>query len=201
MPGEALALDFTSAHATHAAVLIAIFVAIVLVLASVRTRLLREEGLAGEYPASPYVVIALGSLLAAVVHGVVIGEHVDESALYGAFFIVVTVAQAVYAAAVMARPGQLLLWLGAVGNAALVVLWIVTRTAGVPLGPEAGEVEPVGLLDILAAVAELAIVVAAVAALRQAAMSRTAPASRGSSSLDMQTTSMASASATIDESR
>jgi hypothetical protein len=201
VPVSALALDFTSAHATHAAVTIAIFVAVVLLLASVRTRLLREEGLSSEYQASPYAVIALGSLLAAVVHGLVIGEHVDESALYGAFFIVVTVLQVLYAVAVMARPGRLLLWLGAVGNVAIVVLWIVTRTAGIPVGPHAGEVEPVGLLDILAAVAELAVAFAAVAALRQAAMSRIAPGSRASSSLDMQATSIDSASATIDASR
>jgi hypothetical protein len=201
VPVAAVALDFTSAHATHAAVLVAVFVAVVLLLASVRIRLLREAGLASEYRASPYVVLALGSLLAAVVHAVVIPEHVDESGLYGAFFIVVTVAQVLYAVAVMVRPGRLLLVLGALGNAAIVVLWDVTRTAGIPLGPEAGEVEPVGLLDILAAVAEVAVVVAALAALRQAAMSSTAHGSLDSSSFDMQATSMASASATIDESR
>jgi hypothetical protein len=201
VPAAVIALDFTSAHATHAAVTVAIFVAVVLLLASVRIRLLREEGLAGEYRASPYVVIALGSLLAAAVHGLVINEHVDEAALYGAFFIVVTIAQVLYAIAVMVRPSRWLLWLGVAANAGIVVLWIVTRTAGIPLGPESGEVEPVGLLDILAAVAELGVVLGAIAALRQAAISRTAPGRRASSSLDMQTTSMASASATIDESR
>lgn len=201
MQSAPVALGFTSAHATHAAVLVAVFVAVVLLLASVRIRLLREEGLASEYRASPYVVMAFGSLLAAATHAVVIREHVDEAALYGAFFIAVTIAQVLFAAIVMVRPDRALLCLGAIGNAAIVVLWVVTRTAGIPLGPKAGEVEPVGLLDILAAVTELAIVVAAVVALRQAAMSRTAHGSRASSSLDMQTTSMASASATIDESR
>ena len=37
-------------------------------------------------------------------------------------------------------------------------MWLVTRTVGTPLGPEAGEVEAVGALDTITAAFEAAIV-------------------------------------------
>ena len=34
-------------------------------------------------------------------------------------------------------------------------LWAVTRSVGIPLGPERGEVEEIGVLDVIATTAEL----------------------------------------------
>ena len=54
-----------------------------------------------------------------------------------------------------------LLLLGAVGNLAIVVLYALTRTFGIPfLGPHAGEVEGVAPLGLTATASELALVVA-----------------------------------------
>jgi hypothetical protein len=51
----------------------------------------------------------------------------------------------------------LLFSLGIAANLGIVVLWLVTRTSGIPFfGPHAEEVEAVGGLDLAAAVAELA---------------------------------------------
>jgi hypothetical protein len=61
----------------------------------------------------------------------------------------------------LARPSRVLLAAGALGNAAIVVLWLVTRTIGIPLGPAAGSVESVGGLDILASGFEIVGLVAA----------------------------------------
>ena len=46
------------------------------------------------------------------------------------------------------------------GNAAIVLLWIVTRTAGTLIGPDAHTPEPVGVPDAVASGLELAIVLA-----------------------------------------
>src|SRR3712207_9134364 len=60
----------------------------------------------------------------------------------------------------------LLLLLGVGGNLSIVVLYLLTRTVGIPFfGPHAGEVEGVGVADLSATAAELALVVALLAAL------------------------------------
>jgi hypothetical protein len=46
-------------------------------------------------------------------------------------------------------------------NSAIVLLYLVTRVVGIPLfGPEAGEVEGVGIIDVCATSSEAAIIVA-----------------------------------------
>ncbi|MGQ0669257.1 MAG: hypothetical protein ACT4PO_06255, partial [Actinomycetota bacterium] len=39
---------------------------------------------------------------------------------------------------------------GLVGNAGIVVLWVVSRTTGLPIGPEPGSPEAAGVLDLVA---------------------------------------------------
>ena len=57
-------------------------------------------------------------------------------------------------------PGQPILLLGVAGNLAVVILWLVTRTAGIPLfGPHAGEVEAAGALDLTCTLAEVGIAI------------------------------------------
>ena len=55
-----------------------------------------------------------------------------------------------------------LLVAGAAGNSALAIVWVLSRTTGLPIGPHPGEPEPVGIKDMLATYDELllAIVVA-----------------------------------------
>ena len=60
----------------------------------------------------------------------------------------------------MASRSPFFIWLGVIGNAAIVVLWIVTRTVGTLIGPEPATPEPIGLADSVATVFELTIVVA-----------------------------------------
>jgi hypothetical protein len=61
---------------------------------------------------------------------------------------------------VVASRSRLLIWFGVIGNAAIVVLWIVTRTFGTLVGPEPATPEPIGLADSLATAFEMTIVVA-----------------------------------------
>jgi hypothetical protein len=101
------------------------------------------------------------SLLAALIHLWVTPEHFEEWRGYGTFFLVVAIAQGFYSVALLRWPGQLLFYLGIGGNLAVVVLYIVTRTMGIPFfGPHVGEVEEVGIVDLCATIAELALSIA-----------------------------------------
>ncbi len=100
------------------------------------------------------------SLLAAVIHLWAMPEHFEEWWGYGAFFLVSAVAQGAYGAALLRRPSRPLLLLGIWGNVSIVALYLATRTVGIPFfGPHAGEVEGVGVADLSATTAELALVV------------------------------------------
>ncbi len=116
----------------------------------------------GRWRTTLYTAAAL-SLVAALAHLWVMPEHFEEWWGYGAFFLVAAIAQGLYGVVLLRRgtPGRSLLLLGIAGNLALVLLYAVTRTVGVPFfGPHAGEAEGVGMLDLSATTAELALVVA-----------------------------------------
>lgn len=111
-------------------------------------------------------VAAALSLVAAIVHVSVCPEHFKEAVLYGVFFACTSTAQFGWAALALTRKLSWLAPAGLLGNASLVLLWAVTRTVGVPLGPGAGEVERIGVLDIVATTCELGVVALCVVAIR-----------------------------------
>jgi hypothetical protein len=100
------------------------------------------------------------SLLAAAMHLWVMPEHLEEWWGYGAFFLVLAFAQGLYALGLLRwPPSRPYVLLGVAGNLAVAILWLVTRTTGIPLlGPHAGEVEGVGGLDLACTLAEVGIV-------------------------------------------
>jgi hypothetical protein len=97
---------------------------------------------------------------AAAVHAQVCPEHFRESAAFGVFFLCASAGQAAWAMAVCRRPGRTVLLLGAAGNAAVVALWAVSRTIGLPIGPQAWRPEAVSQPDTAATLIEVFIVVA-----------------------------------------
>jgi hypothetical protein len=104
--------------------------------------------------------VASASAGAAAIHYAVIAEHFEEWWGFGLFFVTSAIVQLVWAVLVVTRRSGLLMWLGVVGNAAIVVLWIVTRTVGTLVGPEPATPEPIGPADSVASAFELTIVVA-----------------------------------------
>ena len=94
-------------------------------------------------------VAAVASAAAAGIHFAVTPEHFREWWGFGAFFVVVATAQLAWAA----FPAKA--WIGIAGNALLVALWVVSRTRGVPFGPEPGTPEAVGPLDLASVLLEL----------------------------------------------
>ena len=108
-------------------------------------------------------ILAFTSLAAGAIHAVVVPEHLEEALLFGAFFAAAAIFQIAWAA--MLRDGRdrdrWFLSVGVVANAALIVLWAVSRTVGVPVGPEPWMPEPKGVLDVTATVLELILVAVA----------------------------------------
>ena len=68
------------------------------------------------------------------------------------FFVLTTLAQLAWTWYAWPGPGPALLRAGAIGNAAVLALWLVSRTVGLPAR------EPVGPWDVAAVVWELVIV-------------------------------------------
>jgi len=112
-----------------------------------------------------YAAAAL-SLLAGLIHLWVAPEHFEEWWGYGVFFLVAGAVQILYAPIVRLRATRIVLLAGTAGNLAIVVLYLLTRTVGIPFfGPEAGEVERFGFVDVCATASELGIAGALGAAL------------------------------------
>ena len=106
-----------------------------------------------------YSAVALSSV-AALIHLLVTPEHFGEWWGYGTFMLAAFVAQAIYAAALLVWPGwKLLLLAGVIGNLTIIGMWAVSRTVGIPLGPETGEVEGIGTLDLVCTASEATLVV------------------------------------------
>lgn len=107
------------------------------------------------------MLAAVLSWAAALVHAVAATGHFGEWWAYGAFFTVLVVFQFGWASFIYGRrPSRRVLIAGAAVNLAVVLVWIVTRTTGLPLGPGAGDAEAVGPLDIVATLDELGIALA-----------------------------------------
>lgn len=133
------------------------------------------ERLAWPIPAV-YSALALTSLAASGIHFAVMGEHFDEYFAFGLFFSVVAWLQALWALGVVVAPTRSVLTAGLVGNAVVAVVWVISRTTGLPVGPKPGTPEPAAFLDVLSTALETGIVVVAAALL----MRRRPPrASRG----------------------
>lgn len=103
----------------------------------------------------PWAALSLG---AAAIHYAVTAEHFAEWWAFGIFFAAISWFQALWAIGYALRPTNALAGLAIVVNATIVVMWIWSRTLGVPLGPGAGTVEEVGLRDALATLLELTLV-------------------------------------------
>jgi hypothetical protein len=117
--------------------------------------------LAAERPKLVLYAAAALSLVAALVHLWATPEHFEEWWGYGTFFLVSAAAQALYVPLLVRWPNRTILLLGVAGNLAIVSLYLLTRTVGIPLfGPHAGETEGVGFTDLCATTSELGIILA-----------------------------------------
>ncbi len=155
--------------------------------AGVLTTATPERGVtsrAARFPGAA-VVVAVASLASAAIHVDVMPEHRDDWWVFGAFFAALAFVQVVSAALALWWPRRTVLVGIAVLNVAVVLLWLLSRTAGLPIGPPvvdftaglgdpskggygehaAGLPEAVGALDLTSTILELVVVVAVCALL------------------------------------
>ena len=107
------------------------------------------------------VVAVVSSAAAAGVHAAAGPVHFRVGLLVGGFFVLSALAQLAWSMALLLRgPNRTLLWLGLVGNSAVIALWLVTRTVGLPFAKALGleGVEPVGSWDVAASAWEAVVV-------------------------------------------
>jgi hypothetical protein len=104
---------------------------------------------------------AIASLGAAIIHFVVVPTHWEEWTPSGLFFVSIALLQLIWARAVLARPTTLILATGIAANVGAASLWAVSRTAGAPFGPHAGEPELVQAVGVCALLLEIYVVMGA----------------------------------------
>ncbi|HJS27725.1 MAG TPA: hypothetical protein VJ913_11440 [Actinomycetota bacterium] len=106
----------------------------------------------------PGLLPAAASIGAGAIHALVVPEHLEEWWLSAAFFVLSAVFQMAWGVAWIASSSPRLAGVAIVGNAAVVAVWIASRTTGIPIGPEPWMTESIGVLDLLATGLELSIV-------------------------------------------
>jgi hypothetical protein len=110
--------------------------------------------------------VALASLFAGGIHLAVAQEHFEEWWVYGTFFVVTGVFQLGFAAVVLRRTTWPVALSGIGVNLGIVLVWVVSRTSGLPIHPPEDitshegthQVEGVGVADLAATGAELIVV-------------------------------------------
>jgi hypothetical protein len=104
------------------------------------------------------LVVAFMLASAALVHLALTPEHFGVWWVFGVLFAVAAALQLVTAIALLRNPTHATVaWTCAV-NAGVVAVWVLSRSTGLPVGPEAGDREAVGWLDVLTTLDELLVI-------------------------------------------
>jgi hypothetical protein len=112
-------------------------------------------------------IVAAGlSLAAALVHLWAAPAHLAEWWGFGFAFVAMGWIQGLYVPLLLHRPNQRIAVLGIFINLAIIALYVISRTSGLPLGPHAGEAELAGALDMSATALEVGAIIVLTSLLR-----------------------------------
>jgi len=106
--------------------------------------------------------LAILSVATAVIHFAVAGSHFQQYWAFGVFMLVVAWLQVLWAVALVFRPAQWLIGSGALLNAGVIGVYVVTRTVGDVIGPAPNSPEAVGFGDALCTALEVVVVIGCV---------------------------------------
>ena len=104
------------------------------------------------------ILLSLLGLICAGTHAYVCPEHFHEWIVYGIFFMIASILQAAWSVLVLVRPTRRLILAGAVGNAAVVITFAISRTVGIPFGPDAFKPETFDALSATVTACETALI-------------------------------------------
>ena len=104
---------------------------------------------------------AIASVGAALIHFAAVPTHWQEWLPSGLFFVTIALFQLIWARVVLVRTTTPVLAAGIVVNVGALALWAVSRTAGAPFGPHAGQPELVQAADLCALLLQLYVVMGA----------------------------------------
>jgi hypothetical protein len=113
------------------------------------------------------------SFFAAYVHVAYFESHWDQWWGYGVFFMATGVGQGLFSAAIVQWPRPWLALTGIAGNLAIVLMYVMTRTEGIPIGTHEGAAERAGRMDLACTAAEIVLVGLLLTLLRPVARRRT----------------------------
>lgn len=119
---------------------------------------LRKTGRQFQRPQPAVAAMAVLGLVCAGSHAFVGPEHFKEWIVYGVFFVAASTAQAAWSVALLCRPGRRLLVAGTLGNAGVSVVYVISRTLGIPFGPDALKPETIDPLSLIVTGCEVVIV-------------------------------------------
>jgi hypothetical protein len=124
-------------------------------------------------PTSPFRVDARTLLIAglvggALIHAAVVPEHLDEWSAAGWFFLLLVVAELAVAGWLCLGAKVPALLAAAALSAGPLLVWLWSRSSGLPFGPEPGAPEPIGMADVAASLLEVLTLVLAIVLLRRA---------------------------------
>lgn len=118
----------------------------------------------------PALVLAVVlSLAAGWVHLAYTESHFDSWWGYGVFFLAVGLGQGLLGAALLRWRSARVALVGVVGNLAVVLMYVLSRTDGVPLGPHANVAEKAKTVDLLTTAGEIVLIVVLLAMLGRTA--------------------------------
>jgi hypothetical protein len=111
----------------------------------------RADALSG-----PLKLIVALSAAAGVIHARAMFDHAGHYWLFGVFFGALTYGQILWAVRTYRKPEDRWLFKGvALASLGVIVIWLISRTIGLPFGPWKGEAERVGVADVSAGLDEL----------------------------------------------
>ena len=113
-----------------------------------------DRPLGVRWPAAVVGAAAL-SLVAGWIHLAYVASHWRDWWAYGAFFLVSGAFQALFVPAILRWPRPTTALVGIAGNLAIVGMYVMSRTAGIPMGPHTGVVEQAGPVDLACTAGEI----------------------------------------------
>lgn len=100
------------------------------------------------------------AVAAGLIHVGVAPEHFAEAFEFGLFMVVVGAAQIAAGIVLLVRPSRALVVAAILGTVLVFVVYGVSRTTGLPFGPEPGHPEAVQAIDVISKAVELALLLA-----------------------------------------